>query len=117
VAVAKPLLAPLVTMGMAETGPRRAEALSMPGFSPTAFPPEGGGGGENGWAGGVNVVTPGAADIGGVTGGRGIIGCTGDCVVGGTGGGTIRFAFGDGAYMPVEDCAGAIVCAGAGGAL
>jgi len=90
----------------------------MPGLRPTAFPPEGGdGGGENGWAGGVNVVTPGAADIGGVTGGRGIIGCTGDCVVGGTGGGTIRFAFGEGAYMPVEDCAGAIVCAGVGGAL
>jgi hypothetical protein len=116
-AVASPVLAALVTMGMAETGPRRAAALSMPGLSPTAFPPDGEGGGEKGSAGGVNVVTPGAADIGGVTGGRGIIGCTGVCAaVGGTGGGTIRFAFGEGAYIPVEDWAGAYVCAGAGGA-
>ncbi len=116
VAVARPELAPLVTSGIAETGPRRAAALSMPGLSPAACPPDGGGGGENGWAGGVKLVTPGAADIGGVIGGRGIIGCIGACE-GGTGGGVIRFAFGEGAYIPVEDCAGTIVCAGVGGAV
>ena len=37
--------------------------------------------------------------------------------MGGTGGGVIRFAFGDGANIPAEDCAGAIVCAGVGGAV
>ena len=47
-AVASPALAPLVTSGVAETGPRKAEALSMPGLRPTAFPPGGEGGGENG---------------------------------------------------------------------
>ncbi len=114
-AVASPELAPLVTSGIAETGPRNAAALSMPGLSPTAFPPDGGGGGENGWAGGVKLVIPGEAGMAGI-GGRGIIGCTGACD-GGTGGGVIRFAFGDGAYMPVDACDGAIVCAVLGGAV
>ncbi len=113
---AVPVLAPLETNGIAETGPRRAAALSMPGLSPAACPPDVGGGGENGWAGGAKLVTPGAADIGGVIGGRGIIGCTGACE-GGTGGGVIRFAFGEGAYIPGEVWAGAIVCAGVGGAV
>lgn len=117
-AVASPALAPLVTRGMADTGPRSAEALSMPGLRPAALPPEGGGGGENGCAGGAKLVTPGAADIGGVTGGRGIIGCTADApVLGGTGGGVITFAFGEGAYIPVDACEGAIACAVLGGAV
>ena len=103
--------------GGAETGPRSADALSMPGARPVARPAVGGGGGENGSAGGVKLVTPGDAGIAGI-GGRGIIGCTGGCAaVGGTGGGVIKFAFGDGAYMPVDACAGAIVCAGVGGAV
>ena len=71
-AVASPELAALVTRGIAETGPRSAEALSMPGASPVARPAVGGGG-ENGSAGGAKLVMPGAAGIAGV-GGRGIIG-------------------------------------------
>jgi hypothetical protein len=114
--VAAPVLAALMLSGIAATGPRSAEALSMPGAKPAARPAVGGGGGENGWAGGVKLVIPGAAGIG--VGGRGIIGCTGGwAAVGGTGGGVIRLAFGDGANMPAEDCAGAIVCGGAGGAI
>jgi hypothetical protein len=103
---------------MAETGPRSAAALSMPGLRPAARPALGGGGGENGSAGGVKLVTPGAAGIAAAgIGGRGVIGwAIGGWVVGGTGGGVIRFAFGEGAYTPAEDCAGASDCAGAGGA-
>jgi hypothetical protein len=110
-------VAAVVVSGMAETGPRSAEALSMPGARPVARPALGGGGGENGWAGGTKLVTPGAAGIGVGVGGRiscAIGGCT---AVGGTGGGVIRFAFGDGANIPAEDGAGAIDCAGVGGAI
>jgi hypothetical protein len=116
VAVASPEVAGLVVSGMAETGPRSAEAFSMPGARPVGRPADGGGGGENGWAGGVKLVIPGAAGIG--VGGRGIIGCaSGGCAVAGTGGGVIRFAFGDGANIPADDGAGASVCAGLGGAV
>jgi hypothetical protein len=114
VAVASPEVAALVVSGIAETGPRNAEAFSMPGASPVARPAVGGGGGENGWAGGVKLVIPGAAGIG--VGGRGIIGCAiGGCALGGTGGGVTNDA-GGGANIPADDCDGTIVCAGAGGA-
>ena len=106
---------PLLTSGIAETGPRSAAALSMPGFSPAAFPPDGGGG-ENGSAGGAKLVTPGEAGIAGI-GGRGTIGCTGGCAAGGTGGGLNRLALVEGAYIPVDACEGAIDCTGAGGAV
>jgi hypothetical protein len=108
-------VAAVVASGMAETGPRSAEALSMPGARPVARPALGGGGGENGWAGGVKLVIPGAAGIG--VGGRISCAIGGCAAVGGTGGGVIRFAFGDGANIPDEDGAGAIDWAGVGGAI
>jgi hypothetical protein len=107
VAVARAEVA-VVVSGMVETGPRNADALSMPGPSPAARPAVGGGG-ENGWAGGTKLVTPGAAGIGGATGaGRGVNNCAaGDSAAGfGTTGG-ITAALGGGANIPAEDCAGA----------
>ena len=55
-AVVSGLVSSAVLAGAVPTGPRRAEALSIPGFSPTALPPEGGGG-ENGSAGLAKLVT------------------------------------------------------------
>jgi hypothetical protein len=68
-AVVRGLVSNAVLAGVVPTGPRSAEALSMPGLSPAALPPDGGGGGENGSAGLAKLVTPGAAD--------GVIVCTG----------------------------------------
>ena len=67
-AVVSGLVSNAVLAGVVPTGPRNAEALSMPGLSPAALPPDGGGG-ENGSAGLAKLVTPGAAD--------GVIVCTG----------------------------------------
>ncbi len=80
----------------------------MPGPKPAARPAVGGGG-ENGWAGGTKLVTPGAAGIGGATGaGRGVNNCAaGDSAAGFETTGGITAALGGGANIPAEDCAGA----------
>jgi hypothetical protein len=110
VAVARVELA-VVVSGMADTGPRSADALSMPGFRPAARPAVGGRGGENGCAGGTKLVTPGAAGIGEATGaGRGVNNCAaGDSATAGLGatGGASTDAAGGAANIPTEDCPGA----------
>ncbi len=87
--------------GAEPTGPRSADAFSMPGLRPTALPPAGGGGGLNGSAGLAKLVTPGAAD--------GVIACTGglDGIAGADG---VNAAAAGGANMPITggcDCANA----------
>jgi len=89
-------VAAVVVSGRVATGPRSAAALSMPGLSPAAWPPDGGGG-ENGWAGGTKLVTPGAAaGIGGAA-------VTGGTVAGtaGLGAGGVTAALGGGANIPI----------------
>jgi hypothetical protein len=96
--VAKGLVSSALLVGAEPTGPRSAVALSMPGLRPTAFPPDGGGGGLNGSAGLAKLVTPGAAD--------GVIACTGglDGIAGADG---VSAAAAGGANIPIAggcDC-------------
>lgn len=87
------LVSSAVLAGAVPTGPRSAEALSMPGLRPTALPPEGGGG-EKGSAGLAKLVTPGAAD--------GVIACTGGLDgMAGLGADGVRAAAAGGANMPI----------------
>jgi hypothetical protein len=101
-AVVRGLVSNAVLAGAVPTGPRRAEALSMPGLRPTAFPPEGGGG-ENGSVGLAKLVTPGAAD--------GAMVCTGGLDgIAGLGAEGVSAAAAGGANMPIAggwDCANA----------
>jgi hypothetical protein len=96
-----------VAAGAVETGPRSAEAFSMPGDRPVACPPEGIGGALNGSAGLTKLVTPGgAADTPAV----GDIVCTG-----GAGAGAFTAAVEGGKNIPI---AGLCACGidGAAGA-
>jgi hypothetical protein len=84
-----------VLVGVVVTGPRSAEALSMPGLKPVACPPEGEGigGALNGSAGFMKLVTPGGAAPEPVTGD---IVCTG-----GAGAGALTAALDGGKNIPV----------------
>jgi hypothetical protein len=94
VVVAAPVLAAPVVSAIVETGPRRAEALSMPGARPAALPPDGGGGELNGSAGLAKLVTPGAA--------AGAIVCTGGLAgIAGLGADGVSAAAAAGANMPI----------------
>jgi hypothetical protein len=82
-----------VAAGAVETGPRSAEAFSMPGLNPVACPPEGIGGALNGSAGLTKLVTPGgAADT--PAGGDNV--CTG-----GAGAGALTAALDGGKNIPI----------------
>ena len=91
-ALVRGLVSSAVLAGAEPTGPRSAVALSMPGCSPTAFPPDGGGGGLNGSAGLAKLVTPGAAD--------GVIACTG-ALAGIAGADGVNAAAAGGANIPI----------------
>lgn len=88
-----------VLPGAVPTGPRRAEALSMPGLRPAAFPPEGGGGGLKGSLGLAKLVTPGAAE--------GVMACTGGLAgTAGVGADGVSAAAAGGANIPIPDSCG-----------
>ena len=114
-AVVSGLVSSAVLAGAVPTGPRSAEALSMPGLSPAACPPEGGGGGENGSAGLAKLVTPGAADgamvcTGGLVGMAGLEGVSAAAAAGGA-----NIPSAGGADCGIDGATGAWDCTAASG--
>jgi hypothetical protein len=83
-----------VAAGAVVTGPRSAEAFSMPGLRPVACPPEGIGGALNGSAGLIKLVTPGGAAPDTPAVGDSV--CTG-----GAGAGALTAAVDGGKNMPI----------------